>query len=384
MRQRMTRRASLLVVLAALAFSACDFPPGPGEIRTWAGTGEPGFNGEDLPLKESRFYWPVDVEFTELGTFVMDWNNHKVRQVTEDGKLHTIIGTDFVGDGPDDFSDLEPGGADGLTVHLNHPTQVRALPNGKLLLVAWHNHKLRTWEPETGKVHVICGRGGGFEGDGGDFADARLNQPASAVVNDDGSMYLLDQRNQRIRFVDADGIITTVAGNGMPGYSGDGGDPLLAQFSFPTGSNPPPAGGMARDGEGRLYVADTLNHAIRRIDFDANTIETIAGTGEAGFSGEGGASSVEAQINNPRDLTFGPDGKLYFADEKNHRVRAIDVEALTIETVAGTGEAGFDEGASKAIEAALNGPAGVSFGPDGNLYISDTLNHRIRVVGVAQ
>jgi hypothetical protein len=108
----------------------------------------------------------------------------------------------------------------------------------------------------------------------------------------------------------------------------------------------------------------------------------VAGTGEAGFNGDGAAT--EAQINNPRDMTFGPDGRLYFADEMNHRVRALDVETLFLETVAGTGQAGLDGDGGKAAEALFAGPAGVSFDQEGALYVTDTLNHRIRKVGMSQ
>lgn len=371
--------AIALVMSSSCAPPADPCEPGGDRICTWAGTGDPGFDGDGNPLLESRFYWPVDVSFTSTGTYIMDWNNHRVRHVEDDGTLQTVIGTDFIGDGPDDLSDLEAPGADGLTVHLNHPTQIHELPDGKLLLVAWHNHKLRTYDPETGKVLVMCGRGAGYAGDGSsDLDEARLNQPSAAVIDELGGIYILDQRNQRIRYIDPDGVIDTVAGSGEPGFA-DG--PLLeAQFSFPTGSNPPPNGGIALDDQGRLYVADSLNHRIRRVDFEQGVVETFAGTGEPGFSGDGGAAT-EAQINNPRDLTMGPDGRLYFSDEKNHRVRAIDVDTGVIETIAGTGEPGYegDEGSPK--QAKLYEPSGLAFGPDGNLYISDTGNHVIRVMG---
>lgn len=381
------RRALWLLgaVGALLIANGCvpECEPEQGEICTWAGTGEPGFNDDGRSLQESRLYWPVDVAFTSVGTFLLDWNNHRVRRVNDNRTLETVIGTDFVGDGPDDLSDLSEEGAPGTEVHLNHPTQVHGLPDGKLLLVAWHNHKLRTWDPDTGKVHVMCGRDAGFEGDGGGLEEVRLNQPASAIVEDDGAIVVLDQRNQRIRRIDPQGTTETLAGTGEPGFAGDGGSPLEAQFSFPTGSNPPPAGGITKDDQGRIYVADTLNNRIRRIDLDADLIETVAGTGEAGFSGDDG-DAREAQINNPRDMTMGPDGRLYFADERNNRVRAIDVETLTIETVAGTGEAGFSGDDGPARDAQLAGPSGVTFDDEGFLYIADSLNHRIRKMEVSR
>jgi DNA-binding beta-propeller fold protein YncE len=382
----MTRGLWLMSAALGLLFAtACDpdCRPGPGEICTWAGTGAPGFNGDGLVPEETRFYWPVDVQFTNIGTYVLDWNNHRVRRLTDAGTFATVVGTDFVGDGPDDLSDLTAEGAPGDEVHMNHPTQVQAMPDGKLLIVSWHNHKLRTWDPTTGKVHVLCGREAGFGGDGeSSFDDILLNQPSSAVVTPEGDIVLLDQRNQRIRRIQPDGFTETLAGTGEPGFSGDGGAPLEARFNFPTGGNPPPAGGLAMDDQGRIYVPDTLNHRIRRIDLAANLIETVAGTGEAGFNGDGPAT--EAQINNPRDMTFGPDGRLYFADEMNHRVRALDVQTLFLETVAGTGQAGLDGDGGKAAEALFAGPAGVSFDQEGALYVTDTLNHRIRKVGMSQ
>lgn len=350
----------------------------PTRLCTWAGTGEPGFNGDGLAIDESTMYWPIDLTFTKSGdAYVLDWNNHAVRHVREDGTFETVIGTGFVGDGPDDQSDLTAPGADGTTVNLNHPTQLVELPSGKLMLVSWHNHKLREYDPDTGKVVVTCGGPPGFGGDGQAARNAKLNQPTQATLAGDGTMYIVDMRNQVIRRIGTDGIISTVAGTQeVQGYEGDGGPPTEATFNFPTGSNPPPGGSVVVDDEGRLYVADTLNHVIRRIDFDADVIETFAGTGEAGYGGDGGAAT-DAQLNNPRDIEIHA-GKLYVADELNNRVRAIDIDSGVIETVAGNGEAGYDGEGELPTETALYRPGGLAFDGDGNLYIADSYNHRIR------
>lgn len=343
----------------------------PGQICTWAGNGLAGFNGDGLPLTESRLYWPVDVLFASTGeAYVLDWNNHRVR-VVDDGGFRTVIGTDFVGDGPQDLSDLVYPGAPATEVALNHPTQLLEMSPGHFLLVAWHNHKLRTYDAATGLCHVACGRGAGFEPGDGPIEVARLNQPSAARIGPDGAIYLLDQRNQRIRRIDtlaSGGTIQTVVGSGVAGYHGDGGEPLLAQVSFPPGSNPPPAGGLDFDLLGRLYFSDTLNDRVRRVDFAANTIETVLGDG------------TPQTLDNPRDIERGPDGRMYVADEGNHRIIALEPTSLQAQVVAGTGNAGDLGDYGPAIEAELNRPTGLAFDAAGNLYISDTLNNRIRVV----
>ena len=383
----------LLPLILALLLTACSTSTGPdstpqarctdapGVICTWAGTGEAGFNGDGLPRLASDLYWPVDITFVPSGetAYLLDWNNHRVRRVTLEGTLVTAIGTDFVGDGPYDESDQVPPGAPGTEVHLNHPTHLLPLADGTLLLTAWHNHKLRLYDPQTGLVQVLCGAGPGFAGDGGPARDALLSQPPQTVLGPDGGLYILDQRNQRVRKIDRDGIITTVVGTGEAGFAGDGGSPLHAQLQFPAGANPPPAGSLAFDPQGRLYIADALNHRIRRVDFDRDRIETVAGTGAADFSGDGGPA-LSAALNNPRDLAFGPDGRLYIADEFNHRIRALELATGIIETVVGSGAAGFSGDGGPALSAALNRPAGLDFDPQGRLYIADAYNHRIRRV----
>lgn len=375
-----------LLLAAAASLAACGEADGPaacddpGQLCTWAGTGEAGFDGDGQPLLESMFYWPIDLTFTSTGeAYILDWNNHAVRHVEADGTLRTVVGSGFVGDGPPHAADLVPPGADGTTVDLNHPTQLVELSTGRLLLVSWHNHKLREYDPATGLVLVTCGSSPGFDGDGLSARQAHLNQPTQVVIADDGSLYILDMRNQVVRRVGTDGLMATVAGTpGVVGYDGDGGSPLAAHFRFPAGSNPPPGGALALDSDGRLYVSDTLNHAIRRIDFDTNEIVTVAGTGTAGYGGDGGPASA-AMLNNPRDLAMSPDGStLYVADELNDRVRAIDLATGIITTAAGNGTRGYEGEGFAPTATSLNRPGGLAFDPEGMLYVADTYNHRVR------
>jgi sugar lactone lactonase YvrE len=392
-------------LLAAVVFSAAlascggsttspppdDQPAAVGTITTWAGTGAQGFNGENVPRQKAQLYWPNDIEFTpNLGPFIVDWNNHRIRGVGADGRVNTVIGTNSIGDGPpapNVGDDVGPPGWPGHECDLNHPTQVLERGNGKLLIVCWHNHKLREWDPATGREVVIMGRGAGCTGDGLQASDpaALLNQQAHAVEAPDGSLYINDQRNQCIRKIDPAGVVSTVAGTKVcdlspGGFSGDGGDPLLAQINQPTGPNPnPPGGGLALDDQGRLYISDTLNHRIRRVDFNANVINTVVGNGTPAYAGDGG-DPLQASLNTPLDICFGPDGRLYIADAYNHAIRAVDFDTNVIVTVAGTGVRGYSGDGGPATSAKLALPYGLGFDADGHLYIADTYNNRIRRV----
>ena len=322
----------------------------------------------------------MDLTFGPDGrAYVMDWNNHRVRRVEADGKVTTVIGTETIGDGPEDLSDLRAEGALGTTVNLNHPTGLTFLPDGTGLLVAWHNHKLRTWDPATGRVRVLCGAGPGFRGDGGPVGAALMDQPKGAAVAADGTLYVLDQRNQRVRSIAPDGTVRTVVGTGEKGYGGDGGPALEAKLSFPTGGNPQPGGAVVLDGKGTLYLADTENHRVRAVDLATGVIRTVAGTGVAGPSVPE-AAALEATLNAPRDLALDGRGRLYIADTDNHVVRRWEPETGRLRTVVGTGTRGFSGDGEALEKAQLARPFGLELDSRGNLFIADTYNHRIRRV----
>ena len=376
-----------LPLAAALAATGCGSEePAPecdasGHACTWLGmAGSVGFNGDGHSRTDTKLYWTMDMLFASDGTvWFLDWNNHLVRRVTADDTVETVVGwTDpvFPGDGTGGGAEQTPEGAVGADVQLNHPTDLAEMSDGSVLLMAWHNHKLRQIDPDTGRVRIVCGGGAGFAGDGGPAAMALFKQPKALEIDALGGMLILDQQNFRIRRIDTSGNIETIAGNGTQGSEGDGGPATEASLNFEAGSNPEPSGGMVID-DRRLYVADTLSDRIRVIDLDTGTIDAFAGTGVAGFSGDGGPAT-EAQFSKPRDLEIGPEGDLYVADTDNNRVRAIDLQTGLVRTVVGTGELGLDADEGRlATEAALRRPFGLTFDHDGNLYVSDTINSRI-------
>jgi DNA-binding beta-propeller fold protein YncE len=355
----------------------------PGVACVMVGTGELALGPDGLPARETDLYWAFDMEYAPDGTpYFIDWNNHLVRRINADGTVETVIG-DFVGDGPPDMSDLTTG-APGLTVSLNHPTDIQFGPDGLMYLMAWHNHKIRTFDPSGDEVLVMCGRGAGYAGDGGSDLNAlRFNQPKSLVRASDGTFYVLDQRNFLIRRITVGGMFSTIAGippmpgtMPMPGYEGDGGPATMARFRFEAGGNPEPSGGLALDEtNGILYVADGLNYRIRAIDLESGEIGTVVGTGEAGNAGDDGPGA-SARISHVRDMEIGPDGLLYFADTDNHVIRAWDPATDVVTRIAGTGTMGRGAEGQSALATDLNRPFGIAFAPDGDLIVADTINSR--------
>jgi streptogramin lyase len=218
-----------------------------------------------------------------------------------------------------------------------------------------------------GTITTVAGTGeAGFSGDGGPATKAQLDVPFAVAVDREGNLYITDENNYRIRKVDKEGIITTFAGTGEGGYSGDGGPATSAKLIDP--------GGLSFDGKGNLYVADYKS--VRKID-PSGTITTVAGTGELGYSGDGGPAT-EAKLT-AYDLALDHKGNIYICDLENQRIRKVDRDGI-IHTVAGTGKKGYSGDGGPATKAALKDPWGVAVDREGNVYIADHHNRVVRKV----
>ncbi len=200
----------------------------------------------------------------------------------------------------------------------------------------------------------------GGSGDGGPAALAQIDNPFGLTRGPDGALYFCEYTGQRIRKVTPDGLIHTVAGTGAKGYSGDGGPALQATFNLPHE--------LRFDAKGDLFIVDMTNHAIRKIDMKTGLITTIAGNGKPGYSGDGGPA-VQAQFKQPHSLQFGPDGGLYICDIGNHVIRKMDMVTGVISTFAGIGKAGSTPDGSAIAGTALNGPRSLDFDKAGNLWL---------------
>jgi len=240
---------------------------------------------------------------------------------------------------------------------------------GNLYIVDETNQRIRKVSA-SGIITTIAGNGAiGFSGDGGPATLAELNYPTGIAVDGAGNVYIADSWNNRIRMVNTTGIITTVAGTGVQGYSGDGGAATSAQLYTPHA--------LALDGSGNLYISDTRNNCIRRIG-SSGIITTIIGTGIWGYSGDGGPAS-SAQLKAPVGITLDAAGNIFFADNFNQCIRKVST-AGTITTIAGNGTLGFAGDGGSATAAEFNYPMGVAVDRQGNLYVSDYSNNRIRKV----
>ncbi|HTL82464.1 MAG TPA: T9SS type A sorting domain-containing protein [Bacteroidia bacterium] len=219
-------------------------------------------------------------------------------------------------------------------------------------------------------IQTIAGTGGNtFSGDGGPAVNAQLFFPERIALDQNGNVYFTDSHNNRIRKIDPSGIITTIAGTGVAGFSGDGGPAINAQLNCPMG--------ITIDNSGNIFFTDFFNNRVRKISVNG-MIMTIAGNGTSGFSGDGGPSST-AKLNGPRDVKVGPNGNIYIADSGNDRIRMVN-SAYIISTVAGTGTAGFSGDNNGAVWSQLRFPTGICFDQNGNYYIADQNNNRIRMV----
>ncbi|MEU8925827.1 RICIN domain-containing protein [Kitasatospora sp. NPDC048545] len=275
--------------------------------------------------------------------------------------ISTVAGTGVAG-----FKgDNEPA----VSAQLNRPYGIAVDSAGTLYFSDYNNHRVRKVTTD-GKISTVAGTGtAGFSGDNGPAVSAQLNYPRGVAVDSAGAVYITDTNNHRIRKITADGKIGTVAGTGTAGFGGDGGPATAAPLNLPLG--------VAVDGAGVLYIPEYHNNRVRKVTTDGK-ISTVAGTGTAGFGGDGGPA-VAAQLNHPHAVVVDSAGVLYIADADNHRIRKITADGK-IGTVAGTGTAGFGGDGGPASSAKLNLPVGMVVDSTGTLYIADYGNHRVRKV----
>lgn len=336
----------------------------PGIITTVAGSGEEGYSGDGGPAAQAGLALPTGVAMGPHGClYLADMSNHRIRKVC-DGRIATAAGKGTPGYSGD--------GGPAAQASLNEPRGCAVGADGSLYIADSMNNRIAKVDA-AGVITTVAGDGAaGYAGDGGPAVEARLQHPYGVAVGADGSLYVADTKNHRIRKVDPAGIITTAAGrSGRGRYYGDGGPAAEARLNEPYG--------VAVGAGGSLYIADTLNHRIRKIDPDG-IISTVAGDGVRRYGGDGGPA-VKAGLNSPTAVAVavGADGSLYIADMNNRRLRKVDPDGV-ITTVAGTGGAGHWGDGGPATEAAVGRPRAVAVGADGSLYFADAENHRIRQV----
>jgi streptogramin lyase len=275
----------------------------------------------------------------------------------------TIAGTGSAGFSGD--------GGPGEKAQINNPYGLVVGPDGALYFCEIGNHRIRRLDLKTHVISTVVGSGvEGYSGDGGPATEASLNQPYELCFDDAGNTYFVDMRNHAVRRVDAKTkVISTIAGTGKPGFDGDRGPASKALLRQPHS--------IAYDSKGGLLICDIGNHRIRRVDLKSLTIETWAGTGERKPTPDG-APIAGTPLNGPRAITIGRNGELYLVLREGNAVYRLDTVRGRIFHVAGTGETGYSGDGGPAKSARLAGPKGIAWAPDGSLYLADTENHVVR------
>ena len=336
-----------------------------GVITAVAGNGAPGFSGDGGAATAARLRFPTDVAADSAGNiYVADGDTDRIRKVTPEGVISTVAG----------MSHMAGDGEGATAALLFFPTGVSSGDRGNVYIADTFNHRIRKVAPD-GVISTVAGAGEqGFGGDGGPATEAQLSYPRDVLPDSAGNLYIADTSNNRIRKLSPDGVISTVAGTGTEGFSGDSGPATAARLSFPRG--------LALDEAGNLYIADRWNHRIRKVTPDG-MISTVAGSGFSPFFRGDGIPATQADLYFPDRVAVDADGSLYIADTFNERVRKVAPDGM-ISTVAGTGQSGFSGDGGPAAAARLNAPTGVAVDLAGNVYIADAHNSRIRVLTLAQ
>ena len=336
------------------------------QIKTIAGTGKAGAATDGAKAIESPLNNPYGLTIGPDGAlYVCEVDNHRVVRIDrKTGRITVVAGTGTKGYSGD--------GGPALAASLNQPYEILFDKGGNMFFVEMQNHVVRRVDARTKTITTVAGTGkAGFSGDGGPANKAELSQPHSIALDPQGRLLICDIANRRIRRVDLkSGIIETYAGTGERKNPADGAALEGAPLNGPRA--------IAVTSKGDLLVVLREGNAVYRIDATAKTIHHVAGTGEKGNTGDGGPAKL-AKLNGPKGISAAPDGSFYIADTENHTIRRIDPKSGTITTVAGTGERG-DGPDGDPLGCRLSRPHGIFVGRDGTVYIGDSESHRIRVL----
>ncbi len=331
-------------------------------ITTIAGNGLPAFSGDGGPATGAEISYPVCCKMDTIGNlYFSDYNNSRIRKINGSGTISTIAGNGTYGFGGD--------GAEATSAAINHPTGLSIGTSGNLYISDYLNFRIRKVSP-TGIITTLVGTGvSGYSGNGGPATAAQISQSWGIVEDATGNVLFSDRFNNVIRKINSSGTITTIIGTGVAGFSGDGGPASAAQLNSPVE--------LFLDNSGNLYFSDFFNNRIRKIS-PSGIITTIAGNGITGYSGDGGAAT-NAELNQPVGLSMDSTGNIYIGDYNNSSIRKINSSGI-ISTIAGIGIAGYSGDGGPATAAEINTPQGVYVNKSGNIYICDAYNYRIRMI----
>jgi trimeric autotransporter adhesin len=345
-----------------------------GTISTFAGTGFPGYSGDNGPAVQATMFLPTDVAADQSGNvYIADLGSSRIRMVSN-GTITTIAGSD-------EGITPTPGQA-AVSIRFNGPTGVAVDTAGDVYFAEGSIGSgsglgvgdYRVWEITQGVANSAAGNGlESYSGDGGPAATAQMNAPAGMVFDSAGNLYLADSGNNRVRRISPSGVIATVAGTGVAGFSGDFGPALSAELNDPTA--------VALDSSGNLYIADAGNNRVRLV-YTNGSIVTLAGNGNASFEGDGGLA-INASLHAPMGVALDSSNNVFIADTLSLRIREVTAADSMIHTVAGNGVAGFSGDGGPATSAALNSPSSVAVDAAGNVYFADQLNWRVREISTA-
>ncbi len=369
----MIRKAPMMTHRLSLLFFGLTIAAYSQTISTIAGSSlAASFGGDNGPATAAELNVPVEVATDVAGNiYIADQFNNRIRKVAVNGTITTIAGTGTAGFSGDNGPALQ--------AELNTPIGVFVDVSGNLIIADVANQRIRRIDT-NGVITTVAGNGGtgGYGGDGGPATSATFYNCVRAIADPAGNIYIADQSNHRVRKVSAStGIITTIAGTGAGAggngtYGGDNGPAIDAGLNNPTS--------LALDTSGNLYICDQFNMRVRKVDTNG-IITTVAGNGTQGYSGDGGLA-INAELKYPGGMVADTSGNIFFSDDANFRVRVITPNGI-INTVAGDGQVGFAGDGGPAIDANLNGQFGLAIDPSGNLLIADSVNNRIRKVTAA-